>query len=120
MADHRELFTHLVFFFSIYSLLSPASLVRRVQTWDGSGSYACHSQSSPVSPFSRLDADKSSDYGNHYVEFQWNQKMERCWNSESLLEYPLQTMSLYVEQKGHHSGFAIQNSTVLKILSVLL
>lgn len=52
---------------------------------------------------------------------QWNQKMERCWNSESLLEYPLQTMSLYVEQEGSSIlDLLFKNSTVLKILSVFV
>ena len=47
--------------------------------------------------------------------------MERCWNSESLLGIPTSN-SESVCRTGRviHSGFDIQNSTVLKILSIFV
>ena len=101
MAHHRELFMHLFLLLSQLFTTLPSLTCREVQTWNVSRSYACHSQSSPgKAPFLRLDADKSSEYGNPFVEFSGTRRWKDAGTLSHSLEYPLQILSLCVEQEG--------------------
>lgn len=101
VADHRELFTHLFLLLSQLFTTLPSLTCREVQAWNVSGSNACHSQSSPSkAPFLRLDADESSEYGNPFVEFSGTRGWKDAGTLSHSLEYPLQILSLCVEQEG--------------------